>query len=971
MSVASARDFLDVLEKSQLVPPNRLQKLRDAQEEFADAKSLAVRLVKDSVLTRWQAGALLAGNHKLSIGKYRLLAQVGSGRTGRVYLAKHSEMGRQVALKLLPRRTDASTTNLKQFVDQARAVSALDHPNLIHTFDVDSDGGQFYLIMEHFPGDDLQTLVDKDGPMDYSRSADIVRQAAEGLAHAAEKGLTHGDVRPSSIAVDGLGRVKLLHLGVVELAGPSLKMLDEKDPSTADYAAPEFTGGNATPASDIYSLGCVLYCLLTGRPPFDEGSFEARRAAHQGVPPASIAVKRPDAPSELAKICQKMMAKTPANRIGSASEAASLLAAWLKKNPLPRAQEGTPRKAAPETAAGSSAAPVKNVAEGAAAPAMPTFDFADKRKSKSSAAKGAPASKSAPAAPAAAPSAAAAATAIAQPQPVQKKSKSGAAKPVNKRLLIGLGAGGGVALLAIVGATIAFFAMRGDKAEVAQANPPSQSAAAPEDELGEEGMDEESLDGNLFSSSESETQAASDAADVDPPIAETRTASPAEVAAPAAPSEPASQPAATAAVAPAATEVAANTEAQPPAPTAEASAPDAAAQGQPAAEPVAANTAAPETPPAGDVAVAPTAPAEATPPAEPKAAPAGNAASAEPFADFKEDSVALPPLEEGVASQPVALATVHDDPEAGCFVRLLGGDGAHKGREIFTLEADDPGFRNRSWTLLSGVGESGEKDRAAIGKLTLDEQDRLMFQWTPEAAAQTAANYVRNCLVSINVGTKTKEFALRTPIVVEPPTISLAKANVREQYDVDFAPEPEKLQFEVTSLDLPLPKPTFNPPGATKASAGNIKVLFGEAPNQLLMFEVRTRMPRKFELSVMPYLMAGNQQVRFTPQVLQQAAAAADAQFKQLQLLSTQKQQPEAAKQQIEQLLPQQQAVALAYAELAGKVSEMKDSASIHFRVFYQVGEHKIELLKTGGAPAAAEAPADAKEPKQRRAKAE
>ncbi len=969
MPVATANAFLEVLERSRLVPPPQLEPLRDSLANLPDGKSAAVRLVKEGVLTRWQAGALLAGKSNLSVGKYQLLDQLATGKTGRVFIARHADMGRQVALKILPRRADASANNLEQFMAQARAVSSLDHPNLIHTYDVDSGADQFYLVMEYFPGTDLQTLVDKEGLPEFSRAADIVRQAAEGLAHAAERGMTHGDIRPNSFAVDRSGRVKVLHLGVVELAGVALRMLDTNDPATADYAAPEFTPGNATTLSDIYSLGCVLYFLLTGKPPFGEGTFAERRRQHQSVPPAAVTAVRADAPPELAKICQKMMAKKPENRLGSFQEVATSLAAWLAENPVPprpapaskRREPGAKETTAkteplpdvgkkppakrPPVAAPSppreDSPPAPDVSSPAGAEAAPNLNFVfDKPPAKRKAA--APAPAQADAAPAA--------------KPAKKDTtKNAAKKPLDRRLLIGLGVGGGVSLLAIVAAA-ALFMLGGDDAadQVAQtsANAVSetQSGESP-DGLPEE---EESLDGDLFSSSDG----AADRAPVSEDPAPETTGDDLEAAPDAEPSNELAM-AASAATADDASE---GVEAQPPAPNVE----PAPAEGPPAEASETSSAAPPaEAAPADSKADDPAAdapatesppPAEAPKPAEtPKKKPAPAKKPAEPFADFAKTAISLPPLEGDDAAavqQPVALAKVHDDPEAGMFVNLVGGDTAYDGRDAIAIEADDINFRNRAWTVSVG-GES----KTPVAKFTLDEQDNLMFQWSPQSLEQKAANYLRNCMLNIQVGDKSKDVALREAVAAEPLTVSLSRSAARPpQIDIPYAPPDDLLQFEITGLDGAFPSHTFEPQKTIKAARDNLRILFGDPPTQLLVLQVQTTMSRgKLAVAMTPSLNSGGQLVRLKPGDLEKAALAAQSQYQQTNNLLTQKVGPAKVKEvreKMEQSLPLLQAAATQYADLAQKASQLGDSGKIHFRVFYTVGQHQVELLKTNGASA-------------------
>ncbi len=966
MPVATVNAFFEVLEKSRVFSPEQLTKLRESFATATDPKSAAIRLVKDGVLTRWQASMVLAGSSQLVLGKYQLQNQIGSGKTGKVYLARHADMGRHVAIKTLPRGANAAAKNEQDFFNQARRLCTLDHPNLIHTFDADSEAERLYLVMEYFRGEDLQTVVEREGPLDARRAAEIVRQVAEGLAHAAEKGLTHGDVRPSSLAVDGAGRVKVLHLGVLPLAGPTVNTLDPADPAAADYSAPEFTGGDATEASDIYSLGCVFYFLLTGAAPFAEGDFAERRRQHASLPPVAVISRRPDAPPELAKLCQRMLAKTPGNRPASSQEVAASLTAWLEKNPLSgpqrsdntrdhsKAQDNQVTKPVPSVEEPASAATPESAA--ATSPeitpsALPTFDLGKAR-------------------PAKAKSKAVAKPSV--PAPLEAKSPAAASKvdskkPLSKGLLIGLGAGGGVAVLALVILGV-MFALGGgddDAARVAQADVQEQAQAKAEVVDGEM-LDEETLDGELFSSSDDEPEAAAAVNEspanepgnaVEPPAEATDVAEVSSMPA----AEEASAPASDVASSPPANATAASVEPQPPAPSedvvAEAAAAEPAANPQttPAeATPLAANTTDPAEEPASTKKPKSKKKEEASSDAK-KAAPKAPA-QVEPFAEFAQDAISLPPLEESAATTPAPLAVVHDDPETGCFLRLVGGETAHKGREVFSIEPDDPSFRNRSWTAYAGQSDAASGSGAPIARFTLSDQDQLMFQWAANAN-KDVANYLRNCLLNITIGSKSKEVALREPVIIEPLALTLDKAITREQFDLEWVPDPDQVQIQITGLEGAFPKHTLTPPPALKAAKGELTIPFGDPPNHIFSLQIRSTLTRKLGLTVAPFLLVGNQPVKFTPQALQQVAMQAQMQYQAMNTAVTQKQVEGREKERVEQLLPQQQTLATLYGEFANNAAQLKEGAKMHFRVFCPAGQRELELLKTGaaaGVPAAA-----------------
>ena len=232
-----------------------------------------------------------------------------------VYLAEHTLMQRRVAIKVLPKNRVEDSSYLGRFHREARAAAALDHRNIVRAYDIDNDGDVHFLVMEYVEGSDLQSVVKEQGPLDYARAADYIRQAAKGLHHAHQAGLIHRDVKPANLLVDPHNVVKLLDLGLARFTEDQLASLtvayDENVLGTADYLAPEqaINSHGVDGRADIYSLGCSFYYLLTGQPPFPEGTLPQRLAMHQKSPPPDIRLKRPDAPQDLIDICLRMMAK--------------------------------------------------------------------------------------------------------------------------------------------------------------------------------------------------------------------------------------------------------------------------------------------------------------------------------------------------------------------------------------------------------------------------------------------------------------------------------------------------------------------------------------------------------------------------------------------------------------------------------------------------------------------------------------
>ncbi len=345
MAITTVEGFIEALEKSGLLEEAQLAEARQIASQAADAKSLARALVQKGLLSRWQAAQLLAGRTSVFfLGKYKLIEMLGRGGMGGVFLAHHTMMNRQVALKVISKQIAQDPAALEQFLAEARAIAALDHPNIVRAYNVDCEDGRYYLVMEYVEGKDLQRLVEEEGPLDFQKVADYIRQAAEGLAHAHQRNLIHCDIKPSNLLITEDGVVKILDLGLARLAAKETKQktADPRLVGTVDYQAPELAMGNrqVDARSDIYSLGCTMFFLLTGRPPFGEGTLHERIVKHQTQPPPDIAALRPGTPKNLAAICRKMMAKKPENRFQSVEQVSKLLAQW--RPPQPKLRKAVP-----------------------------------------------------------------------------------------------------------------------------------------------------------------------------------------------------------------------------------------------------------------------------------------------------------------------------------------------------------------------------------------------------------------------------------------------------------------------------------------------------------------------------------------------------------------------------------------------------------------------------------------------------
>lgn len=344
MADISAKQLLELIQKSRLLTTADLKAaLTDLQKSNggkipADTRRIADELIKADKLTEWQFDKLLTGKYKgFFLGKYRLRSHLGTGGMSSVYLADHTMMNRRVAVKVLPRGKVNDRSYLERFYVEAQAVAALDHPNIVRAFDVDADGDTHYLVMEYVKGVDLQKLIQgAERPVHFGLTADYIRQAALGIQHAHDAGLIHRDIKPANLLLAEDGVVKLLDLGLARFAeqvdGSVTKAHNENVMGTADYLAPEqaINSHDVDGRVDIYSLGCTLYYLLAGHPPFNEGSLAQRIAAHQTTDPKPIREIRPDCPEPLAEICHAMMAKDPNDRIQTAGKVADQLDKWRR-----------------------------------------------------------------------------------------------------------------------------------------------------------------------------------------------------------------------------------------------------------------------------------------------------------------------------------------------------------------------------------------------------------------------------------------------------------------------------------------------------------------------------------------------------------------------------------------------------------------------------------------------------------------
>lgn len=259
------------------------------------------------------------------LGKYIIERKIGAGGMGTVFLARDSELKRTVALKVLPRDKAENPILVRRFRAEAQAAAQLRHPNIVAVFDSGEADGYLYIAMEYVEGRDLFEMVTRRGVVPVRRSIDIVKQVAAALQHAYEQNIVHRDIKPSNLLIRRDGVVKLTDLGLARSIDDTLETNITRAGTTVgtvDYMAPEQARNSklADIRSDLYSLGCTWYQMLTGSPPFPEGSVTNKLQAHAIKAPPDPRDKNPNVPEGLTAVIGRMMAKKPDERYQTPAE---------------------------------------------------------------------------------------------------------------------------------------------------------------------------------------------------------------------------------------------------------------------------------------------------------------------------------------------------------------------------------------------------------------------------------------------------------------------------------------------------------------------------------------------------------------------------------------------------------------------------------------------------------------------------
>ncbi|MDA8202706.1 MAG: protein kinase, partial [Chloroflexi bacterium] len=262
-------------------------------------------------------------------GRYRLVEVLGQGGVATVYRATDSQLGRDVAVKVLRPEYGHDPDFVARFRQEAQAAASLSHPNIVGVYDFGIDADGPYIVMEYIDGEDVATLVRRNGPLPPRQAARLSAEVAHALAAAHARGIVHRDVKPGNVLVAADGRVKVTDFGIARAWADARLTLPGVTLGSVHYMSPEQAlGEQATEVSDVYSLGVVLYELLTGRRPWEGDTAAAVAMARIGTPPPRVADIRPGVPATLDAIDRRALEPDPAARFPSAGALAEALEAF-------------------------------------------------------------------------------------------------------------------------------------------------------------------------------------------------------------------------------------------------------------------------------------------------------------------------------------------------------------------------------------------------------------------------------------------------------------------------------------------------------------------------------------------------------------------------------------------------------------------------------------------------------------------
>ncbi|MDP8956704.1 MAG: protein kinase [Actinomycetota bacterium] len=279
-------------------------------------------------------------------GRYEIRSLLGQGGMADVYSAHDSVLGRTVAVKVLRGPLTSESRPLARFREEAEAAAALSHPNIVSLFDIATEGGLPFIVMELVPGETLSEVIWREAPLPPERAAEIAEAVADALAFAHAAGFVHRDVKPGNIMLTPWGHVKVLDFGITRALSRARLTASMELRGTAEYLSPEQARGvDVDGRSDIYSLGAVMFEMLTGRPPFEAESALAVARMHLESQPMPVRRLRAGVPVSLEAIVMRCLAKDPAGRYQRAAQ----LAADLRRFRFDRSAITAPVPSEPST----------------------------------------------------------------------------------------------------------------------------------------------------------------------------------------------------------------------------------------------------------------------------------------------------------------------------------------------------------------------------------------------------------------------------------------------------------------------------------------------------------------------------------------------------------------------------------------------------------------------------------------------
>ncbi len=265
--------------------------------------------------------------------RYKLLRPIGQGGMAVVYKAQDLSLGRVVAVKILRDNLTGDPEFLARFQHEARSAANLAHPNIVTVHDFGRDGGRYYIVMEHIEGKDLKSYIKENGPLTIDQAIDLAIQICAGVGYAHRAGLVHCDIKPQNMLVTSDGRIKITDFGIAR----ALATIQPGETTDVVWGSPQYyspeqaAGEHPTPASDVYSIGVVLFEMLAGRLPFVASSQQQLAMMHLREEPPRLSLFNPSVPDTLELIVHKVLAKEPSARYRTADQLGRILISYRQE----------------------------------------------------------------------------------------------------------------------------------------------------------------------------------------------------------------------------------------------------------------------------------------------------------------------------------------------------------------------------------------------------------------------------------------------------------------------------------------------------------------------------------------------------------------------------------------------------------------------------------------------------------------